>query len=208
VKIRTSVLVLASIGLLAACTAAPPGPSVPSLAANGSSTGPASAVGSGGDRTAALHAAAECIRQHGVPTYQDPVLDANGHVYTDSRSIMDAGQAAGDKSDIQTGLMAACGTLITAAGLQPADEPPAPPALIEAGVKAAECLRANGLPNYTDPTASTPFVPGHGFSIPGDALPNTGAGKSDPTVQRAFAACRTQLDAAIAQSSLTALAHD
>lgn len=206
-KSRLLALALASLGLLTACTASPPGPSVPTLAASGSASGATGVGSSGAGRAAALHAAAQCIREHGVPAYQDPVLDADGHVYTDLRSIQDAAQAAGDESVLQAELMRACGTLVTSAGLQPADEPPAPPALVQAGVKAAQCLRANGMPNATDPTASTPFVPGHGFSLSGDELPNPSAGKADPTVQRAFTACRAELDAEIAQSGLGALAH-
>ena len=42
---------------------------------------------SGSAREAALHAAAQCIRQHGIPSYADPVLTARGQVYSDSRSI-------------------------------------------------------------------------------------------------------------------------
>jgi hypothetical protein len=204
-NIRALVLALAGVALLGACSPTPSSPGVPTLTA---ATGASGAAGVGTDRSAALHAAAECIRQHGVPTYQDPVLDATGHVYTDSRSIQDAGQASGNKTGIEDSLRQACGQLITAAGFQPADQAPAPPALVQAGVKAAECLRANGLPNFRDPTSTTTFTPGHGFGITDDELPSTGGGKADPTVQRALAACRAQLDEEINQSTLTALAHD
>ena len=75
-------------------------------------------------------------------------------------------------------------------------------------MKAAQCLRANGLPNYRDPSSSTPFTPGHGFGITADEMPNNGAGgKQDPTFQTASAACRSLLDAEIAASTLTSLAH-
>ncbi|CAL8974530.1 hypothetical protein CELL_01812 [Cellulomonas sp. T2.31MG-18] len=207
-KTRLLALALVSIGLLAACTASPAGPGVPTLAASGSTAGSNGAGSSGAARAAALHAAAQCIREHGVPAYQDPVLDAEGHVYTDSRSIADADQATGNRSGIENQLRDACEALITAAGLQPTDQPPAPPALVQAGVAAAQCLRANGLPNVTDPTSATPYTPGHGFGLTSAELPQTGAGKADPTVQRAFAACRDKLDAEVAQSTFTALAHD
>src|SRR5450759_4527341 len=48
------------------------------------------------------------------------------------------------------------------AGLNPGNEPPAPPQLVQAGVRAAECQRAHGLPDVHDPTANTPYTPGHG----------------------------------------------
>jgi hypothetical protein len=162
-----------------------------------------------------LHAAGQCIRTHGIPTYQDPVLGANGQVYTDSRSVEDFEAAAaptsggGDRDSALNGIRQACGALIAAAGFQPGDEAPAPPALVQAGVRAAQCLRAHGLPNYRDPTSATAFTPGHGFGITSDELPNNGAaGKLDPTLQAALAACRQQLDAEISASYLSSLAHD
>jgi hypothetical protein len=166
-------------------------------------------------REAQLHAAAQCIRTHGIPTYQDPALGADGQVYTDSRSVEDFEAAAapasggrGDRDSALNGIRQACGALIAAAGFQPADEALAPPALVQAGVRAAQCLRAHGLPNYRDPTSSTPFTPGHGFSITNDELPNNGAaGKQDPTFQAGLAACRQQLDAEISASNLSSLVH-
>jgi hypothetical protein len=167
-------------------------------------------VGYSASRVAQLHAAAQCLREHGVPSYQDPVLTADGQVYTDARSIQDLGrnQSQAQQDAEVNALRQACGTLFTAAGLQPDDESPAPPQLVQAGVRAARCLRANGLPDYRDPTSDTEFTPGHGFGLTADELPNNGAlGKTDPTVQRAFSACRAELDAEITASSLTSLAH-
>ncbi|MDP9101964.1 MAG: hypothetical protein M3N21_07455, partial [Actinomycetota bacterium] len=134
-------------------------------------------------RAAALHAAASCIRAHGVPTYQDPVLSPDGHVFTDARSIQDADGGRRNSSTLEA-IRSSCASLIAAAGFSPADEAPAPISLVQAGVKAAQCLRANGLPSYHDPTSSSPFTPGHGFGLSGDELPNNGAlGKADPTLQ-------------------------
>src|ERR1700722_18942856 len=96
---------------------------------------------SGSARAAALHGAAQCIRQHGIPSYADPVLTASGQVYSDSRSIQDAPAA------VASAVQQACGTLAARAGLNPSYEPPAPPQLVEAGGRSDECLRAHGLPN-------------------------------------------------------------
>ena len=116
--------------------------------------------------------------------------------------------SAGDGS-LLGAIRQACGSLFATAGLQPDDESPAPPALVRAGLPAARCLRAHGLPNYRDPNSDTPFTPGHGFSLSADELPNNGAlGKQDPAVQRAFHACRPLLDAEIRASSLSSLSHD
>jgi len=155
---------------------------------------------SGSARAAALRAAAQCIRQHGVPSYADPVLTASGQVYSDSRSTQDASQP------VLNAVEQACGTLAARAGLDPSYEPPAPPQLVEAGVRSAECLRAHGLPNVQDPTAQSPYTPGHGFGFSAGELP--AGGKADPAYQAAAHACRALLDAEIRASTLASLGND
>jgi hypothetical protein len=154
----------------------------------------------GSARAAALRAAAQCIRQHGIPSYADPVLTASGQVYSDSRSIQDASQAVVDA------IQQACGTLAARAGLNPSSEPPAPPQLVEAGVRSDECLRAHGLPNVHDPTAQSPYTPGHGFGFTAGEIP--AGGKLDPAYQAAAHACRALLDAEIRASTLASLGND
>ena len=190
----------------AACSSSRPGPGVPSIGAGATRAH----GGYSATRVAQLHAAAQCIRSHGVPSYQDPVLTADGQVYTDARSIQDLGakSSRAQQDAMLTAIRQACGALLTAGGFQPADEAPAPPALVQAGVRSSQCLRANGLPNMRDPNSATGFTPGHGFGLTADELPNNGAlGKQDPAVQRAFTACRSVLDAEIRASDLSALAH-
>ena len=55
-------------------------------------------------------------------------------------------------------------------------------------------------PDYPDPTADTPFVPGKGFGLSSEGIP--AAGKLDPGVRRALQACRRILDEEAALSSL------
>ena len=202
---RALILAAAALGM-SACSSTHPSATIPSLS-RASTTDMHGGYST--TRVSQLHAAAQCIRSHGVPTYQDPVLTANGQVYTDARSIQDLGKDEAHEQSVIDGIRHACGSLIATAGFQPSDEAPAPPQLVRAGVRAADCLRANGLPNYRDPTSATPFTPGHGFGLTADELPNNGAlGKQDPAVQRAFTACRSLLDEEIRQSDLTHLAHD
>ena len=194
--IVTAAAACALVVLLAGCTAGPTS-DVPHLGGTSSN-----AAGAGAPQPDKLHAAADCIRSHGVPSYQDPVVDSAGHVYTDSRSIQNL------SSTQSQAIEQACSSLIAAAGFSPADEPPAPPALIAAGVKAAQCLRAHGLPDYRDPTSRTGFTPGHGFGLTADELPNNGAlGKQDPALQRAFSACSKELETEVRASTLGSLAH-
>jgi hypothetical protein len=188
--------------LLAGCGGSGAGPAgaaaVPSLSQ------PAAAAGTGGgtsgNRAAELHAAAQCIRQQGIPSYQDPVLTPGGAVYTDSRSIDRAPQS------VLTAVQQACGTVAARAGLSPDAEPPAPPPLVQAGVRSAECLRAHGLPNVQDPTAQTSYTPGHGFGFTMGEVPP--GGKANPIFQHAAQACRSLLDAEIQASTLASLGSD
>ena len=203
---RITAAAMAPVLILAACSSTHSGSGVPSIGAGATRAH----GGYSTTRVAQLHAAAQCIRSHGVPSYQDPVLTAEGQVYTDSRSIQDLGakSSRAQQDAMINAIRQACGALTTAAGFQPDDEAPAPPALVQAGVRSAQCLRANGLPNMRDPNSASPFTPGHGFGLSADELPNNGAlGKQDPAVQRAITACRSVLDDEVRASELSALAH-
>ncbi|HVV24359.1 MAG TPA: hypothetical protein VHF06_33300 [Pseudonocardiaceae bacterium] len=182
-------------GLLLAGCSSPPSSTVPSL-------GGVSAAVSHGSQPQALHAAAQCIRDHGVPAYQDPVVAPDGSVYTDQRSLEDASK---DDRGFLDSVRSACQSLFAAAGFNPSSEPKATPALVRAGVQAARCLRAHGMPNYRDPTASSRFTPGHGFGITEDEMPP--GGKTSGVFQQAARACRGQLDAEIRASTLQSLSH-
>ncbi len=176
--------------------------SVPSLSqsARSAAAGGQGGGAAGGSRAAALHAAAQCIRQHGIPSYQDPVLGSHGQVYNDNRSLQDTPQST------LTAVQQACGALAARAGLSPGQEPPAPPQLVRAGVRAAECMRAHGLVNVQDPTAQSPYTPGHGFGYTASEVPP--GGKADPIFQHAARACRSLLDAEIQASTLASLGSD
>lgn len=151
------------------------------------------------DRIAKLHTAAQCIRSHGVQNFSDPVLGATGQVYTDYRPLQDA------PSGVLRSALSGCQQQLRAATWNPETQPPAPAALIAAGVKSARCLRQNGLPKMKDPSARTAYTPGHGFGMSADELP-PGADKQTAVVQQAFTACRALLDVEIEASKLDKLA--
>jgi hypothetical protein len=199
---RYVIAVLAGAVLLAGCgrSSSPGVPALSRAAGQGTTSQGSAGQGSSSARAAALQAAAQCIRQHGISSYADPVLTAGGQVYSDSRSIQDAPQPVVDA------VQQACGTLAAQAGLNPLSEPPAPPQLVEAGVRSAECMRAHGLPNVHDPTAQSPYTPGHGFGLSADEVP--AGGKANPVYQSAAHACRSILDAEIRASTLASLGHD
>jgi len=186
---------LAAAGLLlAACGGGGTPATVPSLGHG------ASAAGGGGGRAAELRAATSCIRQHGIPGFQDPVLTPSGQVYSDQRSFQNASPAT------LSAVQAHCGALMARAGLNPNNEPPAPPQLVQAGVAAARCERAHGLPNVHDPTARSPYTPGHGFGLSADEVP--AGGKASAGFQGALHACHRLESAEIRASTLSSLAND
>lgn len=174
-------------------------PAVPSLSQSAPG-GQAAAGTANSARPSELHAAAQCIRQHGIPGYTDPVLTPDGQVYTDSRSFEDVSQSIADAAEH------ACAALIATADLNPMREPQAPPQLVQAGVRAAECLRAHGLANVTDPTARSPYTPGHGFGMTASEMPP--GGKQSPVWQHARQACAAQVNAEIQASTLASLGND
>jgi len=208
---RKPLLVAVAVTLtLGACGDEPASPTVPRLAgasASASAAPPrdtdenpnAVAGDAGSERRAKLHAAAQCVREHGAPNYQDPILTSDGYVYTDDASFRDV------SGDQLTAITNACQELIHAANFAIRDQGPPPPALIQAGVRAAQCMRAHGLPNIKDPTVDSHFTPGKGFSLNRDELPP--GGKQNPILQRAVDACRPVLDAESAASSLGSLGH-
>ena len=171
-------------------------PAVPSV----SQSAHAAAQGSSGAHASALHAAAVCIRQHGVPGFTDPVLTPSGQVYSDSRSLEDASPA------VMAAVHHACGQLLTRAGLNPGSEPLAPPQLVQAGVRTAECLRAHGMPHVQDPTSRSTYTPGHGFGMSASEVPP--GGKQSPVWQHAAHACSAQITAEIQASTLPSLSND
>jgi hypothetical protein len=191
---RTAATLGALTMLLAGCGGSSPASAVPSLSQGTSATHAA------GTSAAKLQAAAQCVRQHGIPGYQDPVLTPSGAVYSDSRSFQSASQPALDA------VRAACRTLLAQAGLNPENEPPAPPQLVQAGVRAAECERAHGLPNVQDPTANSEYTPGHGFGLTGNEVP--AGGKASHGFQEAVQACRSLMNTETRSSTLSSLASD
>jgi hypothetical protein len=194
-RTRGRMLAVGLLAVLAAgCGGAAAPATVPSL------SGASGGQGGSGSRAAELRAAAQCVRQHGVPGFADPVLTPSGAVYSDARSIQDASPAA--LSEVR----AACGALMTRAGLNPENEPPAPPQLVQAGVHSAECARAHGLPTMKDPTARTPYTPGHGFSLSADEVP--AGGKLSHGFQEAIHTCGRLFAAEIRASTLASLGND
>jgi hypothetical protein len=141
---------IAMVVLISAC-----GASAPATTATGS--------GGGGDLTATAHAKAvkfaECIRSNGVSEFPDP--DASGQF---AYGIPSASSPLDPSSPAWQHAIGACKTL----------EPPSfmpthfTPTQLSARLRFARCVRANGVPDFPDPTATGPLIDvSNGSSIPG-----------------------------------------
>jgi len=192
--------VVVAVGLLVAgCSGSGSSSGVPSLR-HGQS-------GSSGTHhnAAALHTAAQCIRDHGIPNYQDPVVGPGEVVYADQRNLERA-----DGAVVQQAI-AACRSQIGAANFDPSQRPHPPAQLVRDGVREAQCLRAHGLPNWPDPKPTDTFDPGHGFQVTeaafAGAVPPGANPKLSNSFRQAIQACSRESDAVSRDSQLSALAH-
>jgi hypothetical protein len=184
-----AVLVAAAAIGLAACSSGSSSPQVASLGTSsssgngsgsstgsGNSSGSSTATGSAGNPTQLVDEWAACMRSHGDPSQADPVINSDGDIEI---TMTNASQAQSSETHDSSG---PCGHYLTAAstalrGGQPAPTLPSQAQLL----KYAECMRANGEPNYPDP------VPGSSEGkLPSGVDPNS------PVFQNANNVCAKQ----------------
>jgi hypothetical protein len=133
------------------------------ISACGSSAPAGSGGGGGGGLTASAHVTAvkfaECIRSNGVSQFPDP--NASGQFaygIPSGSSPLDPSSAAWQHA------IGACKSL-EPAGFMPTSFTPKQRS---ARLKFAQCVRANGVPDFPDPTAAGPLIDvSNGSSIPG-----------------------------------------
>jgi hypothetical protein len=138
----------AAIGL-AGCS----GSSSPQVASLGKSSGDSSLRTPNvpaGSPTQLLDEWASCMRSHGDPGQIDPTVNAN--------KVIQITLGAGYAGQGLRGESGACGTFLTAA--QTALDGGTPPGSSSeaTGLKFARCMRANGVPDYPDPTGASETV--------------------------------------------------
>jgi len=155
----------------AACSGGSSTPTVASAAgaAHQHAQAPASA-------TQLVHGAAQCVRDHGVPNFPDPVIDTHGNLQVDTQLINSL------PASLVQSLKQACQPQIDAAQASVnASQPAATPQEIAQATRFAQCMRHHGWPNFPDPDAQGKFTAAAPGQVP--------ASKSDP----AFQACRAIL---------------
>ena len=124
-----------------------------------------------GEPTRLLDEWANCMRSHGDPDQVDPTVDTTKVI----QITLGAGYAGGLR-----GGSGACGAYLSAA--EAALGGGTPPASLddETALKFAQCMRANGVPDYPDPTGNSQAI----RSTSGSDL-----NPADPTFQAAATLC-------------------
>jgi hypothetical protein len=156
---------------LAGCAPGQAAPAVPSLG-GGTAGAPSQA--------SALHLAGQCMRQHGIPGFPDPVLNSVGQVTFSKSQLVTVSKAVVSQA------LTACRVALDRAGIQAGrghdlGGKPSPAQLREI-VAFARCMRAHGLTGLQDPNPANGQI-----SLP------PGVAKDSPVVLRASRACRSLL---------------
>lgn len=150
---------LAALVVMALLTAACGGGS-PSASRTAGSTTHQSATTS--SRTRARHLAGQCIRQHGIPNFPDPIVATSGPAK--GKAILDKQALRPVPNSVVTRAMAACQTALAQAGISGHTAGPTISTADQADyLRAAACMRSHGITDFPDPT----FSGGHvSFAIP------------------------------------------
>jgi hypothetical protein len=119
---------------------------------------------------------AQCMREHGVDM-KDPDVDEDGHF---AIKIGGGPGTPANKEKVDAA-MKACRQYMPNGG----EPPKADPEMAAKMRKMAECMRANGVPNYPDPDPET-----GGIMIQGG--PDTGLDPMSPTFKAAQAKCHNE----------------
>src|SRR5215831_16220556 len=150
-------------------------PHVPSLG-KGSGSGSASPALPKRNPPQLLDEWAACMRSHGDPNQVDPTIDANKVIHI----TFPAGANGNGPASIGKGSNDPCGAYLTAASTALRGGKPLPkpdPAKLE---KFSQCMRANGIPDFPDPS-------GGGLSI--RTQPGSDLNPHDATFQNASKFC-------------------
>jgi hypothetical protein len=180
---RVSVLVAAAAVSLAACSSGSNSPQVASLGSSGPSSGSTSSAPAQptGNPTQLLDEWATCMRSHGFPTLTDPTVDANKVIHIivppgingNATQVYQKSSAYGPCNPYLTGAQTA---LRGGASLPKPD-----PVKLE---KFSQCMRANGIHDFPDPT-------GNGIQI--QSSPGSDLNPNNPTFQNAQKKCANQV---------------
>jgi hypothetical protein len=168
---------------LAACSS---GPSSPRVASLGGSTGTSSSGSSAtaqptGNPTQLLDEWATCMRGHGDPSQVDPTIDASKAIHI---TIPPGISGAAGPVNLKSGAYGTCMPYLAAASTALRGGAPLPKPDPVKLAKFSECMRANGIPDFPDPT-------GNGLQI--RSSPGSDLNPNNPAFQHAQKKCATQV---------------
>jgi len=174
--------------LLAACSGAAPSNGVVTLETPGASTtpDPSAATGKGSaDDYDKMLAYAQCMRDHGVASFPDPVTDGQGHIGLQ----IQAGPGTGLDPNSATFKAAddACHSLMPAppAGGSDANDDQG----FQDMVAYSQCMRDNGVADFPDPVRDS----NGGVSMSLGGGPGSDLDPNSPTFKAAQTACASKL---------------
>ena len=174
----TSVLAVSALALsalLAACSSGKAAPPVAHLTTSSVTSAPPND---------ALHAAGQCLREHGLPNVPDPVVATDGPAK--GQGILDKSALKADADGLVDQAITACKAAIAAADIATSQNSTnISQQELQARLALARCIRAHGVPNFPDPNPTT-----------GDVSPPPGLSKNSPSILAAIQACPSQAQAA------------
>jgi hypothetical protein len=168
----TTLAVAAFVITATACSGSSPSAHVATATGATARHGPSAPV----SVTQLIHTAAQCLRDHGIPNFPDPVVDTHGNLQYDDQLIRSLPVAVSEAA--QTACQSQINVAESAVG---AAQPAATPQEIQQATQFAQCMRTHGWPNFPDPDSHARFD----LTNPNDG-PTT---KTDPS----FQACRAAL---------------
>jgi hypothetical protein len=177
-SLRSGLLAIAAVAalLMAACSSGSNSPHVASLGHSGHSTttGTSTTALPNGTPAHLLNKWAACMRSHGDPDQATPTVDATNGIHV-TVPLQYYGTIYGPSDNNPSGVGVACQAYLTAASSAlNGGQPPRQQSLATVD-KYAECMRANGIPDYPEP--------GTGGGVPV-------SNPLSPIVQKAVKACK------------------
>ncbi len=173
-RARRVALLAAAVAIVLAGCGGSKSPSVANIAATstpttaagksrGNGSGPSTSTASKGNPTTSLVEWAVCMRSHGDPDQTDPTVD--NHYGINITLPLSAPEAL--SNEVHGGTAPCNQYLAEASNALKAEHPAAPaPSNDATGVKYAACMRANGVPNYPDPTGNRTNLNGIDMNSP------------------------------------------
>ena len=188
--IHRPLIVVALLALLSTSCSGASDAQVATLSGDGSVSSPSDEVPSDPSIEDAVLAFAACMREHGVETFEDPEVGADGSVGFGFRGAGgDEDPFGGVDRDTVRQARNACSELLEGVAIGPGGGQFDTEEFQDRFVEFAACMRGNGV-QMDDPDFSGGFGPGQGGEPREGGGPFGDIDLDDPAVQQAFETCQ------------------